>query len=79
MTTQRVLGESADELRAAMNGPADPTGALARALMRAEAELLVADALAMKVGTYEDRTPDQRLADARLLIFHRLEEVTRAA
>jgi hypothetical protein len=94
MSSNLILGESADEIceallgmdlqlrprgTARLNGKVDATGPLVRALLRAEAELLVADALAMKVGTYEERTPAQRRADALMLVTHRTAEVTRAA
>jgi hypothetical protein len=46
------------ELPPAVGGP------LCRAMMRAEAELLLEDAEALRFGTYEDRTPEQRAADA---------------
>jgi hypothetical protein len=39
-------------------------GPFRRAMMRAEAELLLEDAEALQSGTYEDRTPEQRAADA---------------
>ena len=57
----------------------EPRGPLMRAIFRAEAELLVADALAMEAGTYVDRTPDQRRHDALLLILHRLRYLQQAA
>lgn len=57
----------------------EPNGPLMRALFRAEAELLVADALAMEAGTYEPREPDERRHDALLLIVHRLRSVQQAA
>ncbi len=47
-------------------------GPLMRALLRAEAELMVADALAMESGTYVHREPDERRHDAMLLILARL-------
>jgi hypothetical protein len=86
------MGESADEILDALSqldlnvrpdrsawGDVVLTGPLIRALMRAEAELLVADAAAMQFGTYEERTPAQRRHDALLLIVHRLREHARAA
>ena len=57
----------------------EPQGPLMRALFRAEAELLAADALAMEAGTYAERTPDQRRHDALLLILSRLRYVQQAA
>jgi hypothetical protein len=57
----------------------EPDGPLTRALMRAEAELLVADALAMQVGTYVPRTDGARRHDALLLVVSRLAEARRAA
>ena len=50
----------------------EPQGPLMRALFRAEAELLVADALAMEAGTYVWRDPGERRHDALLLILSRL-------
>jgi hypothetical protein len=57
----------------------EPNGPLQRALMRAEAELLVADALAMRVGTYEARTDGARRHDALLLVVSRMAGHQRAA
>jgi hypothetical protein len=37
---------------------------LLRAMMRVETELLLEDAEALRSGAYEDRTPEQRAADA---------------
>ena len=55
--------------RMRMNGP------LWRAILRAEAELLLADADAMAAGRYEGRTQDQRRTDAFVLVAERLGEV----
>jgi hypothetical protein len=94
MSSNLILGESADEICQALlgldlavradgtstlKGAVEPGGPLVRALMRAEAELLVADALAMRVGTYLDRTPAQRRHDALMLVMHRVRELGRAA
>ncbi|WP_375482006.1 hypothetical protein [uncultured Jatrophihabitans sp.] len=57
----------------------DAGGPLMRALFRAEAELLVADALAMESGTYVARDPDERRHDALLLVLQRLAYVEAAA
>lgn len=54
--------------RLQMNGP------LWRAVLRAEAELLLADADAMAAGRYETRTQDQRRNDAFVLVAERLGE-----
>ncbi len=54
-------------------------GPLMRALLRAEAELLVADALAMEAGTYVERDPGERRHDALQLILQRLRHVQQAA
>jgi len=94
MSSNLIMGESADDIvtemrqmnitkrvdgTARLDGAVDSEGPFVRALMRAEAELLVADAAAMSFGTYKDRTPDQRRHDALLLILHRMEEHARAA
>jgi hypothetical protein len=94
MSSNLIMGESADDIVTEMrqmklskyadgsgqlDGAVDSEGPFVRALMRAEAELLVADAAAMSFGTYEDRTPDERRHDALLLILHRMEEHARAA
>ena len=55
------------------------SGPLMRALLRAEAELMVADALAMEAGTYVHRTTDERRHDALQLIFARLRGVQQTA
>jgi hypothetical protein len=57
----------------------EPGGPLMRAIFRAEAELLVADALAMESGNYVPRDSDERRHDALLLILHRLRAVQRTA
>ena len=57
----------------------EPNGPLARELLRAEAELLVADALAMRVGMYEPRSDGARRHDALLLVVSRMAEARRAA
>jgi hypothetical protein len=44
---------------------------LFRALMRAEAELLLEDATALGTAGYEERTPDQRRLDALLRLARR--------
>ncbi|WP_375497883.1 hypothetical protein [uncultured Jatrophihabitans sp.] len=54
-------------------------GPLMRALFRAEAELLVADALAMESGTWVPREPDERRHDALLLVLQRLRYLSEAA
>lgn len=85
-----ILGETAGEIarelerfEAHLSGQGDfemePNGPLARALMRAEAELLVADALAMRVGTYQERSDGARRHDALLLVVSRMAEARRAA
>lgn len=75
-----VLGERADELMDDLRpGNGVPTGPMTRALLRAEAELMVADAAAMQFGTYRPRTVEQRRADALALVRHRLGEVAQAA
>ena len=57
----------------------EPNGPLMRALFRAEAELLVADALAMEAGTYLPREPGERRHDALLLVLQRVRNVQQAA
>jgi hypothetical protein len=94
MSTNLIMGESADDIRDALFGlnvefrpDGRPTlrgtvptgGPFIRALMRAEAELLAADAVAMQTGVHEACTPDQRRADAFRLLVHRVEEHARAA
>ena len=81
MSSVRVFGEDADDIRRALHAgaPADPTGPLTRALLRAEAELLAADAAAMAFGTYVERPARRRRLDALDLVVHRLEEPSRAA
>lgn len=90
MGANLILGETADEVareltrfEAHLAGQGsfeiEPNGPLQRALMRAEAELLVADALAMRVGTYEPRTDGARRHDALLLVVSRMAEFRRAA
>lgn len=85
-----IFGETADELGrelARFEGHLDGTfdlaieaeGPFMRALLRAEAELLVADALAMQVGTYTERTPNERRADALAFVISRMHEHLRAA
>jgi hypothetical protein len=54
-------------------------GPLMRALFRAEAELLVADALAMESGTWVPREPAERRHDALLLVLQRLRYLQQAA
>jgi hypothetical protein len=86
MSELMVLGERctdiADELagmdmRFLPNGMARCTarmradGPLVRALYRAEAELLLADATDMADGRYVGRTPEQRRADAFLELVSR--------
>lgn len=51
--------------------PDDQLAPFCRALMRVEAELLVADAVDM-VGIYPDRTTNEREADAFLLLLKRI-------
>ena len=54
--------------------PFKQDGPLLRALFRAEAELLIADAEAMAAGSFRGRTPGQRQADALVLVAERLGE-----
>ncbi|MGH8859945.1 MAG: hypothetical protein ACRDVG_01715 [Jatrophihabitantaceae bacterium] len=83
LTGITVFGEPAAEIAATMStfvrhsvkngrvkisGTSDGSGPFLRAMYRAEAELLRADADAMADGTYEHRTPAQRRHDALLLI-----------
>lgn len=56
---------------ARMDGRVPAEGSLMRAFLRAEAELLVADADAMREGTYSRRTDQERRADAFLLLVLR--------
>jgi hypothetical protein len=90
MGANLILGETVDDLareltrfEVHMDGRGtfelEPNGPMLRALMRAEAELLVADALAMRVGTYEQRTDSERRYDALLLVVSRMAESRRAA
>jgi hypothetical protein len=82
----KVLGERCDELSVEMVGleftflPGDlarvhgrvpPQGAVMRAIHRAEAELLVADAKAMGEGVYSHRTAEHRRAAAFTLVLLR--------
>jgi hypothetical protein len=93
MRDLRVLGEHGDELVAELleltftfppgelaliHGPVPIDGAVMRALHRAEAELLVADAEAMRAGAYRHRTPGQRRADDFVLVFERLRDAATA-
>jgi hypothetical protein len=93
MTDVLVLGERFDDVgdelvgfdvewrddgRAEVTGRMSADGALMRALCRAEAELLLADADAMAAGTYRGRTPDQRRADAFVLVAERLGEAAQS-
>jgi hypothetical protein len=57
---------------ATVSGRFQENGPLWRAILRAEAELLMADADAMAVGRYDARTPDQRRVDAFVLVAERL-------
>jgi hypothetical protein len=83
-----VLGEHIDDLGAELlalewgdarggmvriTGRLRSDGPLVRAMLRAEAELLIDDAQAMADGRRVDRTPAQRRADALVLVSHRLE------
>jgi hypothetical protein len=82
-----VLGESLDDLGVALRsldvrtkptGECTVTGSITeegpflRALFRAEAELLTADADALAAGRWTYRTPEQRRADAFVLMAERL-------
>lgn len=62
------------------NLPPDVGDALARATMRVEAELLLADARVYGTDRHEGRSPDARRCDAFLLLTRRVvAAVTRAA
>jgi hypothetical protein len=54
------------EASVALDPPAGPS--VVRAVMRAEAELLLAEADAVGAPHYKDRTSDQRSADAFMLV-----------
>ena len=54
--------------------PREEAEPLGRALMRLEAELLVADAAALGTSGHEERTPPQRRHDALLLLAQRISE-----
>jgi hypothetical protein len=84
MREQTVLGERCGDLfeeivgldftfppaeLAHVEGRVHLQGALMRAFHRAEAKLLIADAGAMRKGTYVFRTPEQRRADAFALVL----------
>ena len=53
--------------------------AFVRAHMRIEAELLLADADAWATDGYEDRTPEQRAADALVELTRRVRQAAEAA
>jgi hypothetical protein len=59
---------------ATVSGRMQADGPLWRAILRVEAELLLADADAMASGTYAARTPNQRRADAFVLVAERIGE-----
>ena len=62
---------------ATVSGPMRMNGPLGRAILRAEAELLLADADEMAAGRYDGRTQDQRRTDAFVLVAERLGEAAR--
>jgi hypothetical protein len=63
---------------ARVSGTVPMDGPLLRAMYRAEAELLLGDVEAMAAGIYEHRTPEQRRADAFVLLFERIGEAVRS-
>ena len=62
------------DVTATVSGQMQMNGPLWRAILRAEAELSLADADAMAAGRYEGRTQDQRRTDAFVLVAERLGE-----
>lgn len=60
------------DMTATVSGQMRMDGPLWRAILRAEAELLLADAEAMAAGRYEGRTQDRRRTDAFVLVAERL-------
>ena len=87
-----VLGERCDDLAfemlaldfevrpdemAEIRGTVAIDGPLVRAMYRAEAELLLADAESMSLGVHVHRTPEQRRCDAFCLVFVRLTDVVK--
>jgi hypothetical protein len=93
MSDLMVLGERCGDLAAELSGlelemlPGDLArlsgkvavdGPLMRAMHRAEAELLLADAAAMAAGRYAHRTSEQRRHDAFLVLVGRLIEAASA-
>jgi hypothetical protein len=63
---------------ARVHGRVPPQGAVMRAIHRAEAELLVVDAEAMREGAYSHRTPEHRRAAAFTLVLLRFIEAVHA-
>src|SRR5690348_9059930 len=94
MDAPMVMGELCDDLAtellgftftfrpgsptAEMTGPVDPEGPLVRALLRGEAELLMADADAMAAGTYRHRESGKRRVDALVLLVQRVGDAATA-
>jgi hypothetical protein len=70
--TKRPGGGVSLDGRFAQDGP------LLRAIFRAEAELLLADASAMAAGAWAWRDPDQRCAAAFMLVVDRINEAVHA-
>jgi len=62
------------DMTATVSGQMQMNGPLWRAILRAEAELLLADADAMAAGRYGGRTQDRRRTDAFVLVAERLGE-----
>ena len=65
------------DMTATVSGRMQMNGPLWRAILRAEAELLRADADAMAAGRYEGRTQDRRRTDAFVLVAARLGQAAR--
>lgn len=94
-TDHLVFGESTAELVAELlqvhiepddgngmtgvSGSFASAGPLIRAIFRAEAELLLADADAMAAGARVNRLPEERTADAFVLVAVRAAEAVAAA
>lgn len=94
MSTNRVFGELPQDIMndwrdltmepgegglTRVDGSVSSLGPLVRAMFRAEAELLVADAAAMAFGTYVPREPEERRHDAFAVIGERLLAYLQAA